>query len=224
MGRFSESPLGVAVMSIAFSIVIPVVAVAGLASCSGSRPVLGAPVAADTGAEVQAEVGVVGDSLTVGQFATLPVAAAQRGMKLEISAQVGRRIPESIEEIRRVAVGRELLVMALGTNDAQPDLTADAADALIDEAFAAAGPDTRVLWLTVYRDPSSAEGPAVEVFNLALTRAVPRHPNLAIADWAAVVRGQPGLMADDGVHLSDAGYATRSRWMVHQVAALLAPA
>lgn len=221
MSRLSESPLGVAVMSIVLSVVIPAVAVGGLSSCAGPRPRLGPVVAADDGRTLDATIALVGDSLTVGEFTTLPAGAAERGLRLDISAQIGRQIPEGVDELRRLA-GRDLVV-ALGTNDARVGLTGEAADALIDQTLDVAGAATPVMWLTVYRGPASPEGPAVEVFNAALARAVPRHPNLVLADWAGVVRGQPALLAADQVHLTEAGYATRSRWLVHHMASLLAP-
>lgn len=221
MSRLSESPLGVAVMSIVLSVVIPAVAVGGLSSCAGPRPRLGPVVAADDGRTLDATIALVGDSLTVGEFTTLPAGAAERGLRLDISAQIGRQIPEGVDELRRLA-GRDLVV-ALGTNDARVGLTGEAADALIDQTLDVAGAATPVMWLTVYRGPALPEGPAVEVFNAALARAVPRHPNLVLADWAGVVRGQPALLAADQVHLTEAGYATRSRWLVHHMASLLAP-
>ena len=221
MSRLSESPLGVAVMSIVLSVVIPAVAVGGLSSCAGPRPRLGPVVAAADGRTLDATIALVGDSLTVGEFTTLPAGAAERGLRLDISAQIGRQIPEGVDELRRLA-GRDLVV-ALGTNDARVGLTGEAADALIDQTLDVAGAATPVMWLTVYRGPASPEGPAVEVFNAALARAVPRHPNLVLADWAGVVRSQPALLAADQVHLTEAGYATRSRWLVHHMASLLAP-
>lgn len=222
MSRLSESPLGVAVMSIVLSVVIPAVAVGGLSSCAGPRPRLGPVVAADDGRTRDATIALVGDSLTVGEFTTLPAGAAERGLRLDISAQIGRQIPEGVDELRRLA-GRDLVVVALGTNDARVGLTGEAADALIDQTLVVAGAATPVMWLTVYRGPASPEGPAVEVFNAALARAVQRHPNLVLADWAGVVRSQPALLAADQVHLTEAGYATRSRWLVHHMASLLAP-
>jgi len=222
MSRLSESPLGVAMMSIVLSVAIPAVAVGALSSCAGLRPHLGAAVAADDGKTLDATVALIGDSLTVGEFTTLPAGAAERGLRLDISAQIGRRIPEGVEELRHLP-GRNLVVVALGTNDAQVGLTDAAADALIEQTLAVAGPTTPVMWLTVYRGPTSPEGPAVEVFNAALARAVPRHANLVVADWAAVVRSQPALLATDQIHLTEVGYATRSRWLVHHMASLLAP-
>lgn len=203
------------------------VAVLALAGCSGVRPTLGdrvpAGVAGSPGSgaggtpAAPVRVALVGDSLTVGEYATLPGAAEARGVRLDISAEAGRRVPTGAEELRRLAVDHDVFVVALGTNDAEPGLTPERAAALIDAALWSVAPGATVLWLTVHRAPGTEAEAAAAVFNESLRVAVARHPQLVVLDWAGVVASRPELLAPDGIHLTPDGYAVRSAWLVDRV-------
>lgn len=202
-----------------------VVAALALATvgCAGVRPTLGAPVASEALAgPVGGRVALVGDSLTVGEYATLPIAAESRGVRLDISAEPGRRISGAVPELARLARGHDLVVMALGTNDAADGLTPAAATALIDAGLAAAGADVPVLWLTVAHPAGTPAAEAAGVFNAALVDAAGRHGHLTVADWAGFVGGRPELVAGDGIHLTEDGYAVRTAWLVDRVLERLA--
>ena len=172
-------------------------------------------------AKVRGTVVLTGDSLTVGELGSLPPAAEARGIRLTIAAQVGRTTAAGTAALKDVYDHPDLVVVALGTNDATADLTGVDADAMIDAALAVVDADIPVLWLTIYRYPQSPGGLAADRFNLALRRAANRHPNLAIADWRAYLVGHLDLLAPDGVHLTDAGYVARTGWLVGQIAARL---
>ena len=191
-------------------------------ACSASRPkVTGGAAAAAASGKVRGVVALTGDSLTVGQLGSLPPGAEARGIHLLVAARVGRTTVEGAAALRGIYDHPDLVVVALGTNDATADLTATKADDLIETAMAVVDSDVPVLWLSLYRDQHTPEGSAADRFNLSLRRATSRHPNLAIADWRAFVVNHLDVMAPDGVHLTDAGYAARTTWMVGEIAARL---
>jgi lysophospholipase L1-like esterase len=47
--------------------------------------------------------------------------------------------------------------------------------------------------------------------NQALRRAATHHDNLVLVDWVGLVRNHPWWLAEDGVHVSSAGYRARAR-------------
>ncbi len=207
-------------------VVVVAALVAGAAGCSGARPTLGerVPAAGDGVTLRGARVALVIDSLASGEFTTLPNRAEARGVRLDISAQSGRRVPSGAEELRRLSPDHELVVVALGTKDAEPGLTAEAAAALIDGALRATAPDTPILWLTVHRRPGTPAAAAAGVFNAALGAAQARDRRLVVVDWAGVLTARPDLLDVDGIHLTPDGYAVRSAWLVDRMVERLAPA
>jgi lysophospholipase L1-like esterase len=161
---------------------------------------------------------VVGDSLTVGAEENLRKLADLHGFTMDLSAQNGRQIPAGVEELRRLdAPDADLVVIALGTNDAaQPGFTRKAADALIDEAMAVTG-SAPVLWMNVWRDPRTVAGAKAAEFNEELVAAEARHPNLTALDWASYVDDNPEIIDADGIHHTWEGYIARSRWMRDEI-------
>lgn len=197
---------------------VALVAAVALSACAGVRPTLGAEVVTSDGrTRASARVAVVGDSLTVGEYATLPRMAESRGLRLDVSAESGRRVASGADELHRLAADHDVFVVALGTNDAEPGLTAEQAGALIDGALWSVTPDATVLWLTVHRPASDGIDPASSVFNDALRAASSRHQGLVVLDWAGVVASRPELVGEDGIHLTADGYAVRSAWLVDRV-------
>jgi lysophospholipase L1-like esterase len=171
---------------------------------------------------VLGRVVVVGDSLTVGVEENLRKLADLHGFTLDLSAQNGRQIPAGVAELERLdAPGADLVVIALGTNDAaQPGFTRQTADTLIDEAMAATG-DAPVLWMNVWRDPRTPAGAKAAEFNEELVAAEARHSNLTTLDWASYVDDNPEIIDADGIHHTWEGYVARSRWMRDQIVAAL---
>ncbi len=145
-------------------------------------------------------VTTVGDSLNIGMEPSLD--EELRGWRLVHRNENGRRTAEGIAELR--ALGYDLgqvVVVSLGTNDAGIDPAAFRGH--VDEVLALAGPRRCVVWLTI-----SHGGP--EELNDVLEDAARRHPNLELADWAALVEEEPELLAFDGLHGTPDGYERRA--------------
>ena len=165
-------------------------------------------------------VAVVGDSLTVGVQDSLPRDSRERGFTVEIDAKKGREIPEGVKVLQKLAPGKDVVVIALGTNDARTSLDAKAATDLVDQAIAVAADTVPVLWVNIYRDPKTEVGKAAIRFNTVLDSLKARHSNLTVADWASVMKTNVKLMAGDGIHLTDDGYRQRSVWIADQIVEL----
>ena len=135
----------------------------------------------------------IGDSVMVGAAQAL---ANRMGPSLTVDAAVGRQLNEAADLVRAMAadgtLGRVVLVN-LGTNG---PFTPEQIDAL----FAAAGPDRRVLLVNIVV-PRRWEA---EV-NDQLAAAASRHPNAVLVDWRTLASTEPGLLRDDGFHVTPSG-------------------
>jgi len=138
---------------------------------------------------------VLGDSVTLGAGATVPPALA--GWDVTFDAKESRRIDQgtSIVQARGGAMGR-VLVVHLCTNWGGGDYTA-AADKLLGSLQGV----ERVVWVTC-----TPWLPAVGTADAAIASLPAGHPEVVVADWAAV-SGTPGYTYDDGLHLKPAGAA-----------------
>ena len=195
-----------------------------LGSCSVQRPHLFIPaVAPDDGHRVKGSVVLTGDSLTVGVSLTLPELARARGIDLHMGGEAGRRIADGVAELPLMLAHRDLVIVALGTNDTSDGLDAEQLDARIDSLLAVTGPDIPVIWVSVYRRDSEGAGAAAERFNDALRRATDRHANLSVADWWSYITLHQAMVGIDGIHLTTEGYAARTAWLLRQMAARLPP-
>lgn len=157
---------------------------------------------------------VVGDSLTVG--ATYQGALERRlrrsGYRAVVDGWFGRTTGQGTTILaEREARGElePLVLVALGTNDvifggAPVDFARR-----IDELMNVVGPDRWVVWMDVV---VRINEPADERFGTVLRRKADEWPNLLVGPWAA--ESDPAHIQADGVHLSDAGYRARARWMV----------
>lgn len=164
-------------------------------------------------------VGVVGDSLSEGAEAAMEEVATRLGFEVATSAVTGRRIPEAIGDLSRMAQTVELVVVALGTNDAADRrFRPDEVDELVGMALAAVPRDVPVLWVNVWRPPGTAARRDADAMNAAL-EGWALQGRLEVLDWAAVVDARPELAGRDGVHLTDAGYAERAEFIADAVAA-----
>jgi hypothetical protein len=125
-----------------------------------------------------------------------PALANRMGPSLTVDAAVGRQLDEAAGLVRTMAadgtLGRVVLIN-LGTNG---PFTPEQIDAL----FAAAGPDRRVLLVNVVV-PRRWEA---EV-NDQLAAAAGRHPNAVLVDWRTLATTEPGLLRDDGFHVTPNG-------------------
>ena len=92
------------------------------------------------------KVAIVGDSLTEGVRTRLPPLAASYGFDVKIDAKQGRDIEAGLAPLTKLEPNRDLVVVALGTNDARADLTVAAAQARIEQMLAVVGDKTPVLW------------------------------------------------------------------------------
>src|SRR5678815_5103248 len=91
------------------------------------------------------QVGMVGDSLTEGIQAALPALAQPKGLEIQIDAERGREAQGAAALVQKVATGKDIMVVALGTNDSRKGLSVSDATKLIDEIMLQVGADQRVL-------------------------------------------------------------------------------
>jgi hypothetical protein len=135
----------------------------------------------------------IGDSVMVGAAQAL---ANRLGPSLMVNAEVGRQLDDAADLVAAMAadgsLGRVVLVN-LGTNGPS---SAERIDAL----FAAAGPDRRVLLVNVVV-PRRWEA---EV-NDQLAAAAGRHPNAVLVDWRSLATTEPGVLREDGFHVTPDG-------------------
>ena len=163
------------------------------------------------------KVAIVGDSLTEGIRSRLVPFAARYGFDAKIDAENGRDIEGSLSALKKAVTGRDLVVVALGTNDARSGLTAADARARIDQVMALV-PSTPVLWVNVYRADTKATTAAAGVFDAELTTATSRYPNLTVLDWSSYITTRPELIGADHIHLTADGYDSRASWLASQIA------
>jgi lysophospholipase L1-like esterase len=183
-----------------------------------SLPLEGDPASTTTLAPLGTNVAVVGDSLTLGIEDQLRAEAKQFGFTTKMDAVQGRDIDGSMSAIKRLAPGRDLVVLALGTNDARKGLTTADATSRIDEALNAVGEDVPVLWVNVYRGDSKSSSAAADVFDRALALEAFNHPNLTVVDWDSFIKDHVGLVGADHIHLTSAGYDVRAAWLADAIA------
>ncbi len=135
----------------------------------------------------------IGDSVMVGAAQAL---ANRLGPSLMVNAEVGRQLDDAADLVAAMAadgsLGRVVLVN-LGTNG-------PSSVERIDALFAAAGPDRRVLLVNVVV-PRRWEA---EV-NDQLAAAAGRHPNAVLVDWRSLATTEPGVLREDGFHVTPNG-------------------
>ncbi len=136
---------------------------------------------------------IIGESVTLGAVDRL---VGHYGDRLHIDAVKGRRASESIAFLQQLAAENQLrptVVLHIGNNGA---ITTDSFNA----AYDAVGPD-RNLVLVRLRVPRRWETQV----NGEIDRLAAEHDNVFVADWNHIANSEPGLLTDDGVHLSSAG-------------------
>lgn len=147
----------------------------------------------------------LGDSMSVG---TAPyLATGLREYRIDRIYDVGLHAYEAAEIVARGRASLPpVLVVSAGTND-DPRIVSTFARAVAG-VLTAAGRDRCVVWPTIARPP--AVGAAYDGLNRALARNAVRNRNLVLVDWVGMVRRHRRWLADDGVHVSVAGYRARA--------------
>ena len=148
---------------------------------------------------------VIGESVTLGAVSQLQ---AYYGERLHLNAVKGRRASESIAHLQQLSAEgqlRDTVVLHIGNNGA---ISSDAFNA----AYDAVGPD-RTLVLVRIRVPRRWEAQV----NGEIDRLASEHANIVVADWNKIANEEPGLLTDDGVHLSQAGKDRYTRMLAELV-------
>jgi hypothetical protein len=148
---------------------------------------------------------VLGDSVILGAQAN--VAAALGGWSVTFDAEESRRIDQGTDVVRSRggAMGR-VLVVHLCTNWGGGDYRA-AAGRLLGSLSGV----ERVVWVTC-----TPWLPAVGAADQVIRDLPASHPNVVVADWAAI-SGGPGFTYSDGLHLKPAGAAALARLVADAV-------
>lgn len=153
----------------------------------------------------------VGDSLGEGTRPYLPPALPDWNVSQSVS--ISRHAPEgvSILRLRRGLPGA--IVFALGTND-DPGAVSSFRDSL-EAVLALAGETRCVVVPNIVRPPVG--GSSYAGYNQAIAELDRDNDSFREVDWAALVAANRGWLADDGVHVTAAGYLARARAIAKQV-------
>jgi hypothetical protein len=171
--------------------------------------VLGAPASADA---VEHRLLVNGDSLAVGTKRYIP--RELDDWEVRQSTSVSRHAYQGADVMRSLGSSLPPVIhVSLGTND-DPNQV-DGFRAAIGEVMEVAGPERCVVWTNIVRPP--VRGKSYAGYNRALARESRARDNLRIVNWARMVRRHSGWLADDGVHVSAAGYRARARAVARHV-------
>lgn len=139
---------------------------------------------------------IIGDSLTVACQDRLADLARDASVAFDLRAEIGRTCGTARAIL--LSMSASSIVIALGTNDY--NLPAVVIDQLIDDLVEAVGSESNVWWVDL--GMSAGRG---QVFNAALRQATERYRHLRLIEWSAAVDAHPGLLAADGVHLTELG-------------------
>jgi lysophospholipase L1-like esterase len=155
---------------------------------------------------------VNGDSLAEGTRPYIPPELP--GWEVRQSTKVSRHAADGDDVMRRY--GRRLprvIHVSLGTND-DPSQTA-AFRAAIGDVMDVAGRRRCVVWANIVRPPYG--GVSYRGYNRVLAQEDERRDNLRVVNWVRMVRRHPEWLADDGVHVSVAGYRARAKAVARAV-------
>jgi hypothetical protein len=154
---------------------------------------------------------VVGDSLGQGTKPYLP--GALRSWEVAQSVSISRHAPEGAAIVRRRASLPGAIVFALGTND-DPRAVSAFRNAL-EAVLASAGDARCVVVPNIVRPPVG--GASYAAYNRVVAALARRHRNFREVEWARLVSRNRGWLADDGAHVTAAGYQARARAIAKQV-------
>ncbi len=155
---------------------------------------------------------VNGDSLAEGTRPYIPVDLPR--WRVKQSTSVSRHAYEGDDVMRRLGSRLpRVLHVSLGTNDAPGDV--DGFRDAIADVMKVAGGSRCVVWANIVRPPY--RGVSYRGLNRALAEESDSRDNLRVLNWVRMVRRHPEWLADDGVHVSTAGYRARSRAVARAV-------
>ena len=149
---------------------------------------------------------VNGDSLAEGTRAYIPPELPR--WRVRQSTAVSRHADDGADVMRRY--GRRLprvIHVSLGTNDDPGDV--DGFRAAIADVMKVAGGRRCVVWANIVRPPY--RGVSYRGYNRTLADESSGRDNLRVLNWVRMVRAHPEWLADDGVHVSAAGYRARAK-------------
>lgn len=166
------------------------------------------------------EVGVIGDSLTVGarDYGGLVAKFAARGCAVRgVDARVGRPSSEGAaiaEHWSRVGAMPSILVVALGTNDCNAPAFAQN----VRRIYNAAGPHRPIVWVNTWRAGCDGRINAVlnDIQNGDLNQRADGG-NMWILDHWSWVNANRHVLGRDGLHLTSAGYSAHADRIVNSV-------
>lgn len=139
------------------------------------------------------QVTLVGESVTLG---AAPDLQEYYGERIQMDAVEGRSFADGVELIEGLAAHGRLtpwVIVHIGNNGAAPP-------GALDRVVAAVGPERRLILVNV-RVPRRWE----DQVNGEIARVVGQHANVVLADWWTLTHEEPGLLVDDGVHLTRQG-------------------
>jgi len=155
---------------------------------------------------------VNGDSLAEGTRPYIPRELPD--WRVRQSTKVSRHAAEGDDVMRRYGRSLSRVVhVSLGTND-DPGQTG-AFRAAIGDVMEVAGSGRCVVWANIVRPPYG--GTSYRGYNRVLTQEDERRDNLHVLNWVRMVRRHPEWLADDGVHVSAAGYRARAKAVARAV-------
>jgi hypothetical protein len=148
---------------------------------------------------------VNGDSLAEGTRPYIPDALP--GWQVRQSTKVSRHASEGAAVMRRYGSSLPHVIhVSLGTNDDPNDV--DGFRAAVRAVMRVAGAKRCVVWANIRRPPY--QGVSYRGYNRVLADEDAGRDNLRVVNWVRMVRRHPDWLADDGVHVSVAGYEARA--------------
>ncbi len=153
------------------------------------------PAAAQT--ETQRSLFVVGDSIVLGAQEEI-VASAPAGWAARVDAKVSRGTDAGLDVVRaNKASITDVLVIGLGANDGgSPGIFGPRVEALLAEVAHV----PHVFWLEI-----AEVRPYYPGANAVVRDVASRYDNVSVIPWSALALSNPGLTADDGLHLTGPG-------------------
>jgi len=155
---------------------------------------------------------VNGDSLAEGTKPYIP--RELRGWRVRQSAAVSGHAYDGDDVMRRYGSSLPRVIhVSLGTNDDPGDL--DGFRSAIAAVMNVAGERCCVVWANIVRPPY--QGVSYRGYNRVLGQEARERENLRMVNWVRMVREHPEWLADDGVHVSAAGYRARAEAVARSV-------
>jgi hypothetical protein len=174
--------------------------------------VAGLAFAPTTASAAEQSLLVNGDSLAEGTRPFIPRQLPE--WRVTQSTAVSRHANEGDDVMRRYGSRLPRVIhVSLGTNDDPGDV--DGFRDAIADVMRVAGRARCVVWANVVRPPY--RGVSYRGYNRVLADESSRRENLRVLNWVRMVRGHSEWLADDGVHVSAAGYRARARAVARAV-------